>query len=152
MENPQLKSIIREYYQYKENFARNIFFDVEKGSKSEFPVWQNIISFTNLIVSTNTHLVLYTFIFSSTASRLPYQVQFVTIKINTATFDKIEKDVKVLFVLRHLSNYWCLQTFKVTVEAALGMIGGTMGLFTGFSILSAVEIIYHLLKWVFQLK
>ena len=95
MENPQLKSIIREYYQYKDNFARNIFFDVEKGSKSEFPVWQNIISFTNLIVSTNTHLVLYTSIFSSTASRLPYQVQFVTIKLNTATFDKIEKDVKV---------------------------------------------------------
>ena len=35
---------------------------------------------------------------------------------------------------------------KVTTEAALGLIGGTMGLFTGFSILSAVEIIYHLLK------
>ena len=75
-------------------------------------------------------------------------MQFVTIKINTATFDKIEKDVKVLVLLLHLSDYW----FKVTVEAALGMIGGTMGLFTGFSILSAVEIIYHLLKWVFQLQ
>ena len=35
---------------------------------------------------------------------------------------------------------------EVTTEAALGLIGGTMGLFTGFSILSAVEIIYHLLK------
>ena len=31
---------------------------------------------------------------------------------------------------------------KVTTEAQLGLIGGTMGLLTGFSILSGVEIIY----------
>ena len=36
--------------------------------------------------------------------------------------------------------------FEVTMEAQLGLIGGTMGLFTGFSILSAVEIIYFLLR------
>ena len=35
---------------------------------------------------------------------------------------------------------------KVTLEAQLGLIGGTMGLFTGFSILSAVEIIYYIVK------
>ena len=45
---------------------------------------------------------------------------------------------------------------KVTTEAALGLIGGTMGLLTGFSILSGlltgfsilsgVEIIYYLLR------
>ena len=35
---------------------------------------------------------------------------------------------------------------RVTVEAQLGLIGGTMGLLTGFSILSGVEIIFHLIK------
>ena len=36
---------------------------------------------------------------------------------------------------------------KVTTEAALGLIGGTMGLLTGFSILSGVEIVYYLLRF-----
>ena len=35
---------------------------------------------------------------------------------------------------------------KVTLEAWLGLIGGTMGLLTGFSILSGVEILYFLIK------
>ena len=36
---------------------------------------------------------------------------------------------------------------KVTTEAQLGLIGGTMGLLTGFSILSGVEIIYFVLRF-----
>ena len=36
---------------------------------------------------------------------------------------------------------------KVTLEAQLGLIGGTMGLLTGFSILSGVEIIYYLIRF-----
>ena len=32
------------------------------------------------------------------------------------------------------------------MEAQLGLIGGTMGLLTGFSILSGVEIVYYLLR------
>ena len=35
------------------------------------------------------------------------------------------------------------------MEAQLGLIGGTMGLLTGFSILSGVEIIYYLLRFKF---
>ena len=34
----------------------------------------------------------------------------------------------------------------MTTEAQLGLIGGTMGLLTGFSILSGVEIVYYLLR------
>ena len=37
---------------------------------------------------------------------------------------------------------------KVTTEAQLGLIGGTMGLLTGFSILSGVELIYYLLRFI----
>ena len=40
---------------------------------------------------------------------------------------------------------------KVTLEAQLGLIGGTMGLLTGFSILSGVEIIYFLIKLILSL-
>ena len=36
------------------------------------------------------------------------------------------------------------------MEAQLGLIGGTMGLLTGFSILSGVEIIYYLLRIVLE--
>ena len=39
----------------------------------------------------------------------------------------------------------------MTVEAQLGLIGGTMGLFTGFSLVSGVEIIYFLLRFVMSL-
>ena len=35
----------------------------------------------------------------------------------------------------------------MTTEAQLGLIGGTMGLLTGFSILSGVEIVYYLLRF-----
>ena len=46
-------------------------------------------------------------------STLPYNVQLVNIYLSTATFDEIEKDV------------------KVTTETALGVIiGGTMGSIT----------------------
>ena len=51
----------------------------------------------------------------------------VQIYLNTATYDEVVNDV------------------KVTLEAQLGLIGGTMGLLTGFSILSGVEIIYYVL-------
>ena len=52
----------------------------------------------------------------------------VHIYFDTATYDEIERDVKVTF------------------EAQLGVIGGTMGLFAGFSILSGVEILYYVIK------
>ena len=51
-----------------------------------------------------------------------------------ATYDEIERDK------------------KLTLEAQLGLIGGTMGLLTGFSILSGVEIIYYALKLITSLK
>ena len=41
---------------------------------------------------------------------------------------------------------------KVTLEGALSLIGGTMGLLTGFSILSAVEIVYFMIKLLISLR
>ena len=50
-------------------------------------------------------------------------LQLVQIYFDTATFDDIEKDK------------------KIKMEAQLSLIGGTMGLLTGFSIISGVEIL-----------
>ena len=41
---------------------------------------------------------------------------------------------------------------KVTTEAQLGLIGGTMGLLTGFSILSGIEILYYIVRFGFMTK
>ena len=61
-------------------------------------------------------------------------MEMVHIYFDTATFDLIEKDT------------------KNTVETQLSVIGGTMGLFTGFSILSAVEILYFTVKYFMALR
>ena len=46
----------------------------------------------------------------------------------------------------------CFNFSRVNLESALGVIGGTMGLFTGFSVLSAVEIVYYALKYLSSLS
>ena len=61
-------------------------------------------------------------------------MKFVQIYFGTATYDKIDRDE------------------KVTVEAQLSVIGGTMGLLTGFSLLSAVEIVYFAIKFFLSLR
>ena len=61
---------------------------------------------------------------------LPYNLQVVMVGIGSATYDQIEYDL------------------AFTMEGALGLVGGTMGLFSGFSILSGVENIYYLAKYI----
>ena len=41
---------------------------------------------------------------------------------------------------------------QVTTEAQLGLIGGTMGLLTGFSLLSGVEIIYYVVRFSLRIS
>ena len=55
-------------------------------------------------------------------------LQLVEVYFDTATFDDIERDM------------------KIKTDAQLSLIGGTMGLLTGFSIISGVEIIFFLLR------
>ena len=56
------------------------------------------------------------------------ELQFVRIYFDSPTFDRIKKDKSAKIV------------------DMLSAIGGTMGLLTGFSIISAVEIIFYLAK------
>ena len=58
-------------------------------------------------------------------------LRMVRIYFETPTFDKITKDRAAKFV------------------SILSAIGGTMGLLTGFSIISGVEIFYFILKFIF---
>ena len=59
-------------------------------------------------------------------------LQMVQIYFDTATFDEINRDK------------------KMTLTGQIGLVGGTMGLLSGFSILSAVEIIYFATKFIFS--
>jgi hypothetical protein len=77
-------------------------------------------------------LVIICLYFSASHKSYP-QLKFVQIYFGTATYDKIDRDE------------------KVTVEAQLGLIGGTMGLLTGFSLLSAVEIVYFAINFFLSL-
>ena len=62
------------------------------------------------------------------------QLRFVRIFFDTPTFDRITKDRAAKFV------------------DMLSAIGGTMGLLTGFSIISGVEILYFAVKIVLSLR
>ena len=64
----------------------------------------------------------------SPGEELSPTLQLVEIYFDTATFDDIERDK------------------KIKTEAQLSLIGGTMGLLTGFSIISGVEIVFFLIR------
>ena len=73
--------------------------------------------------------VPFKFLFFSERS-LPYNLQVLMVGIGSATYDQIEYDL------------------AFTLEGALGLVGGTMGLFSGFSVLSGVEIVFYLAKLI----
>ena len=60
------------------------------------------------------------------------QLRYVKISFDTPTFDVIQKD---------RAAKW---------EDQMSAVGGTMGLLTGFSIISGVEIVYFAVKIVFN--
>ena len=61
---------------------------------------------------------------------MPQDLKFIRIYFDTPTFDKITMDTAAKF------------------SDMLSAIGGTMGLLTGFSIISAVEILYFAIKFL----
>ena len=60
-------------------------------------------------------------------------LEVVQIFFDTATFDNVKRDK------------------KVKMEAQLSLVGGTMGLLTGFSIISGVEIVFFITKAFFRM-
>ena len=109
----KLFMLLDEYKSYKEKFARNIKFNPKSAYLSKYN-------------SNNYFLNSFQLTLDQTLKFPP--LKLVRIYFDTATYDEIERDV------------------KITLEAQLGLIGGTMGLLTGFSILSGVEILYFCMK------
>ena len=66
--------------------------------------------------------------------QLPNNLSFVRIFFDSPTFDRVTMDNAAKFT------------------NILGTVGGTMGLLTGFSIISGLEILYFALKMVFKAK
>ena len=90
----------------------------------EFDPSEDKLSMRPLTASILSHISVHQLLQSRTTHCSSVQIYF-----DTATYDEIELGV------------------KTTVEAQLGLIGGTMGLLTGFSVLSAVEIVYYGVKF-----
>ena len=65
--------------------------------------------------------------------RMEEKLVVVELYFETPTFDLISKDAKTNFVTQ------------------VSMIGGTLGLFSGFSILTAFEIVYFITRKFFEL-
>ena len=61
------------------------------------------------------------------------KLHWVEISFNTPTFDKIKMDERANFVVK------------------MSSFGGTMGLLTGFSLISLVEIIFFALKIIYSI-
>ena len=59
-------------------------------------------------------------------------IEVVQVYFDTATFDEIERDK------------------RIKTEAQLSLIGGTMGLLSGFSIISGIEIVYFAISFFFK--
>ena len=94
---------------------------------------EGLVSTLPTLSSFNFNLTIYPLIsIGATIDYVP--LKLIQIYFDTATYDMIEKDV------------------TVTLEAQLGLIGGTMGLLTGFSILSGVEILYYVIKFFIHQK
>ena len=70
------------------------------------------------------------------------------ISVITSTFDRIKKEYRSLLI-RLLTL--TLQDRAAKFVDQLSAIGGTMGLLTGFSLISAVEILYFLAKIFYKI-
>ena len=73
-------------------------------------------------------IILFNIVYLTLDYEWKNNLRFVRIYFDTPTFDRIEKDRAAKFV------------------DMLSAIGGTMGLLTGFSIISGVEILYFAAK------
>ena len=74
------------------------------------------------------------FFFSSAKEVPELTLELIQIYFDTATFDNIEKDQRLKF------------------DAQISLIRGTMGLLTGFSIISGVEVVFFILNFFTSLR
>ena len=116
-----------EYDRYKETWGLNIYCNHSAGAVQHFSEYESKNYTQDIIMSL--------------AAKKSPELQLVHIFFDSTTFDRVERDCSVsilIFFFPHL----------VTMVAQLGPIGGTVGLFTGFSMLSGIEMIYFAVKFL----
>ena len=123
--------IQKSYNSYKNSFALNIEFYQDSYKEVDLSMLDHYI-YDNAYVKDYPDLI------------------FVDIFFDTATYDEITRDVKVMFKFQDF--YRKENSRQVSIESALSLIGGTLGLLTGFSILSGVEVIYFLIRFFVSLS
>ena len=132
-ESKSVDSLTRIYHNYKREYVKHLSFN---------PGTENLSKYISM--------TLLGYLFSATIIEHS-PLEAVYIFFDTATYDEIERDEKVMLE-GHVCDFFLQKSIginlKVTIEAQLGLIGGTMGLLTGFSILSGVEIVYFLLRFL----
>ena len=118
--------LTKDYKHFKNKFVHNIIFNLKSPSLGEhFRYTFSFFKHSCSIVYSPLHCP---------ASPKEDEIYFVEIFLATSTYDKVEQDK------------------KMTLEAQLGVIGGTMGLLPGFSILSGVEIVYYAIRFFVSLR
>ena len=61
------------------------------------------------------------------------------------TYDAYEKDIAIVHFYFGKSTFWQFQrSEKMTMPAYIAQLGGFFGFFMGFSVVSAIEIVYWL--------
>ena len=116
-------TVVRETQWFKRVFKE--YEEYRKSYKNPFP---DRAFPDNLTGNSCCHSDLLSIFDNSDYNQKPLKLHYVNIYFSSPTYDIITKDLKTNF------------------ETKLSTIGGTMGLFTGLSILSGIEIIYFIIK------
>ena len=112
-----MKPLFEEYKTFKQKQIRHFGFNATACS--------TMFGKKNLIGNVNVNIYKGFFLGSE---QPPSTLQIVQIQFSTSMYEDIERDK------------------KIKTEAQLSLIGGTMGLLTGFSIISGVEIVFFLFR------
>ena len=116
LDRQKYMKLISEYRQFKKNEVQHFRFD----SAAHTTAFGKLVP---TLSDANENKL------ETSGEKLPPSIlQLVQIYFDTATFDNIERDK------------------KIKTEAQLSLIGGTMGLLTGFSIISGIEIIFFIFR------
>ena len=128
-----IQEMVEKYGMKKQDTAENIYFD-KNGDLAEY-FGKILRAIIQIFLLCNCVLLLHFSLHNIIAvKKIPYsEPDIFLIYFDTTTFDQIQKDT------------------KMKMETMVGVVGGTMGLLTGFSILSGVEVLYYLCKVFFSM-
>ena len=118
----QFQLMMKEYHDYKASFGVSYEY-------SEYSEFSSIYPHRKYLKPGEVCII----IFALGSIKDSYDsTDIIEVYFRTPTYDIVDKDV------------------RTTLEMKLSAIGGTMGLLTGFSFLSAIEFVYFFFKFVLQ--